>query len=54
VNYKKAGGGGFAAHQDTPAYIGLASDHISAMVCNTRWNAWGCMFLNVDGGIGGG
>jgi hypothetical protein len=32
VNYKMAGGGGFAAHQDTPAYIGLATDHVSAMV----------------------
>lgn len=32
VNYKHAGAGGFAAHQDTPAYIGLANDHISVMV----------------------
>ena len=26
------GGNGFAAHQDTPAYIGLAQNHITAMV----------------------
>lgn len=25
-------GAGFSTHQDTPAYIGLASDHISVMV----------------------
>lgn len=32
INFKLSGGAGFAAHQDTPAYIGLAEDHISAMV----------------------
>jgi 2-aminoethylphosphonate dioxygenase len=32
INYKLAGGAGFAAHQDTPAYINLANDHISVMV----------------------
>lgn len=32
INYKLAGGAGFAAHQDSPAYIGLADDHISVMV----------------------
>jgi predicted HD phosphohydrolase len=32
VNYKLAGGAGFAAHQDSPAYIGLADNHISVMV----------------------
>lgn len=32
INYKLPGGAGFAAHQDSPAYIGLASDHISVMV----------------------
>lgn len=32
VNFKMAGGAGFAAHQDTPAYIGLANSHISVMV----------------------
>eukprot|EP01036_Dinobryon_divergens_P032356 gene32356-41923_t len=44
INYKLAGGGGFAAHQDTPAYIGLARDHITAMVAvdpATRLN--GCL-----------
>jgi hypothetical protein len=52
INFKLVGGAGFAAHQDTPAYIGLAKDHISALVaidtCNEdngclhvapgRWN----------------
>ncbi|KAL0480953.1 hypothetical protein AKO1_013613 [Acrasis kona] len=32
INYKLPGGAGFAAHQDSPAYIGLATDHISVMV----------------------
>jgi len=32
INFKLVGGAGFAAHQDSPAYIGLASDHISVMV----------------------
>jgi predicted HD phosphohydrolase len=32
INYKLVGGAGFAAHQDSPAYIGLADDHISVMV----------------------
>ena len=32
INYKLAGGSGFAAHQDSPAYIGLADDHVSVMV----------------------
>ena len=37
---------GFAAHQDTPAYIGLAKDHISAMIAvdaATKQN--GCLEL---------
>jgi len=33
INFKLAGGAGFAAHQDTPAYVGLASTHVSVMVC---------------------
>jgi putative nucleotidyltransferase with HDIG domain len=32
INYKLVGGSGFSAHQDSPAYIGLANDHISVMV----------------------
>ena len=32
INYKLVGGAGFAAHQDSPAYIGLAEDHVSVMV----------------------
>lgn len=32
INYKLPGGAGFAAHQDSPAYIGLAADHISVLV----------------------
>ena len=32
VNYKQAGGGGFACHQDTPAYIGMATEHVTVMV----------------------
>jgi len=32
VNFKLVGGAGFSAHQDTPAYIGLATSHISCMV----------------------
>lgn len=33
INFKLSGGAGFASHQDTPAYIGLAEEHISCMVC---------------------
>lgn len=36
INYKLPGGSGFAAHQDTPAYIGLAEDHVSVMVAVDR------------------
>jgi len=32
VNFKLVGGAGFSAHQDTPAYIGLATSHVSCMV----------------------
>jgi len=32
INFKLPGGAGFIAHQDSPAYIGLAKDHISVMV----------------------
>jgi ectoine hydroxylase-related dioxygenase (phytanoyl-CoA dioxygenase family) len=32
INFKHPGGGGFLAHQDSVAYIGLANRHISAMV----------------------
>lgn len=33
INYKLAGGEGFSAHQDTPAYIGMGQDkHVSVMV----------------------
>lgn len=32
INFKLPGGGGFAAHQDSPAYIGLGTEHISIMV----------------------
>jgi len=32
INYKPPGGAGFAAHQDTPAYIGLATEHVSVML----------------------
>jgi predicted HD phosphohydrolase len=32
INYKLPGGAGFSAHQDSPAYIGLANDHISVMI----------------------
>ena len=53
INFKLPGGAGFLAHQDSPAYIGLAKDHISVMVavdaateengclqvCKGRWKA---------------
>lgn len=53
INFKLPGGAGFMAHQDSPAYIGLAKDHISVMVavdaateengclqvCKGRWKA---------------
>jgi 2-aminoethylphosphonate dioxygenase len=32
INYKPPGGGGFAAHVDTPAYLGYAPSHVTAMV----------------------
>eukprot|EP01038_Epipyxis_sp_PR26KG_P006193 gene6193-8530_t len=32
VNYKLPGGAGFSVHQDTPAYIGLAEEHITCMI----------------------
>lgn len=32
INFKMPGGGGFAAHQDSPAYIGMANSHISVML----------------------
>mmetsp|Transcript_34887 Transcript_34887/g.76934 ORF Transcript_34887/g.76934 Transcript_34887/m.76934 type:complete len:331 (-) Transcript_34887:79-1071(-) len=44
INFKLAGGAGFSTHQDSPAYIGLATDHISVMVAAdaaTREN--GCL-----------
>ena len=49
INYKLPGGAGFAAHQDSPAYIGLADDHISVMIAVDESNrANGC--LQVAGG----
>jgi 2-aminoethylphosphonate dioxygenase len=36
INHKLPGGAGFAAHQDSPAYIGLAEDHISVMLAIDR------------------
>lgn len=36
INFKHPGGGGFACHQDTPAYIGMGSRHISVMVAIDR------------------
>jgi ectoine hydroxylase-related dioxygenase (phytanoyl-CoA dioxygenase family) len=32
INYKSPGGGGFAAHVDTPAYLGYAPSHVTVMV----------------------
>ena len=32
INFKLPGGAGFACHQDTPAYIGLAQNHISVLI----------------------
>ena len=32
INFKLPGGGGFLAHQDSVAYRGLASHHISVMI----------------------
>eukprot|EP01040_Poterioochromonas_malhamensis_P012663 gene12662-13870_t len=32
INFKLPGGGGFACHQDTPAYLGFGEEHISVMV----------------------
>jgi len=32
INYKPPGGAGFAAHQDTPAYIGMGTEHVSVML----------------------
>jgi len=32
INYKLPGGGGFAAHVDTPAYLEYAPSHVTAMV----------------------
>lgn len=50
INYKLPGGAGFAAHQDSPAYIGLADDHISVMIAVDDSNlANGC--LQVAGGV---
>jgi hypothetical protein len=49
INFKLPGGAGFAAHQDSPAYIGMTEDHISVMVAvdaSTKEN--GC--LQVAGG----
>ena len=37
INFKLPGGAGFAAHQDTPAYIGLAKSHVSVLVCVDRF-----------------
>lgn len=44
INYKLPGGAGFSAHQDSPAYIGLADDHISVMIAVDDSNrANGCL-----------
>lgn len=63
INYKLVGGAGFAAHQDSPAYIGLADDHISVMVavdnatlengclkvCPGQWSAASNVLLTAEG-----
>jgi predicted HD phosphohydrolase len=46
INFKLPGGGGFLAHQDSVAYMGLAQDHISVMVAVDAANQEnGCLFL---------
>ena len=32
INFKLPGGGGFLAHQDSVAYMGMAEHHISVMI----------------------
>jgi len=44
INFKLPGGSGFAAHQDSPAYIGMAEQHISVMVAVDAANVGnGCL-----------
>lgn len=46
INFKLPGGGGFLAHQDSVAYIGLAKQHISAMVAvDAAVEENGCLFV---------
>ncbi|EFA82004.1 hypothetical protein PPL_05239 [Heterostelium album PN500] len=47
INYKQAGGGGFPAHQDAPAYVQLGqAHHITAMLAaNDSTVANGCLFV---------
>lgn len=63
INFKLPNGAGFAAHQDSNAYIGLAKDHISVMiaidactiengclqVASGQWNSKSNLPLSKDG-----
>ena len=51
INFKLPGGAGFAAHQDSPAYIGLADRHISVLVAVDEFTeANGCLQVAQGGG----
>ena len=51
INFKLPGGAGFAAHQDSPAYIGLADHHISVLVAVDEFTGEnGCLQV-AQGGV---
>eukprot|EP01035_Chromulina_nebulosa_P020292 gene20292-26340_t len=47
INFKLPGGAGFAAHQDTPAYINMGTSHITAMIAIDPCTiANGCLYVS--------